>query len=404
MLRLVLIIYLSRHDGGILMIMRGVHNLKKCAWVGEEDSAEQDEDHKDTSNESGQSPDGFNTFREPSITHEYPMVPGESLIETEKAGSLFSKPRAGLSADKINLTSQERKEELDYYINQIVKLSKNRKEIIEGLRKHRGKFSKKNVATLRDPPKLMSESDDPKISDRNQSKLKLKKERVQRIKRYLENMPDNEEENQLEIIDERKKSLRASIYANNSSYEVSNATRDIYLSLFELPKGLTYERGTINQDTLNDTSNEEQRSSFSSSEEALTKCSGLISIMPLYPNRQCHSFSDSHTNKIRYKIPKTGTYYFVFSSDNEIFDSDLYLNMTLQRVVFDTEASRDSCVNKTDCSLAFSFWSHDQAVVEVPEGDWNAAYTLETKCQPRVAVYLFFIFLIPLIILFCAFH
>lgn len=46
-------------------------------------------------------------------------------------------------------------------------------------------------------------------------------------------------------------------------------------------------RGTINGTTVNDTSNSEFWSSFSSSEERLLECDGLILSQPLIPSPLC---------------------------------------------------------------------------------------------------------------------
>lgn len=54
-----------------------------------------------------------------------------------------------------------------------------------------------------------------------------------------------------------------------------------------VPDGIADDRGTINEITLNDRSNSEFWSSFSSSEEALLNCAGLILNLPLTPHIDC---------------------------------------------------------------------------------------------------------------------
>ncbi|KAB7496608.1 hypothetical protein Anas_03691 [Armadillidium nasatum] len=307
----------TRHDGGMLMIMRGVNNLKKCAWIGQEDSAEQDEDHKETSDESGQR----------TVFHDFPMASGELFMETERDRSIFSKLNNTRIVER-NLTSEERKEELEFYIKKVIKLSKNRKEILKGLKKHKLNLKDK---ILDKEIKEMDLNEGSKPTFTVEAKRKKKNsnifpsinERLERVRRSLTEGEENEG-GEIGLIDEQK-AFRKSIYLNadNSSYEVSNATKELYLSLLELPKNLQYERGSINQSHNHDMSHEEHRSSFSSSEEALTKCEGLIGLLPLYPSRRCQKVSDSHTNKIKYKIPVTGTYFFVFSSDNELMGVDI---------------------------------------------------------------------------------
>lgn len=53
------------------------------------------------------------------------------------------------------------------------------------------------------------------------------------------------------------------------------------------PDGIADHRGTVNETTLNDYSNSEFWSSFSSSEEALLNCAGLILNLPLTPHHKC---------------------------------------------------------------------------------------------------------------------
>jgi len=158
-----------------------------------------------------------------------------------------------------------------------------------------------------------------------------------------------------------------------------------------------------------DGSNEEHKSSYSSSEEALASCEGVLLALPLQPDRNCANFNRLESNKISYEISKDGTYYFVFSSDNEIVINDLYFNLTLDKVVYDTTKNVANCTTAQNCSLELSFWSNDQTVVEVPvdennPSNWDEYYVLDTICEPRVSVYLSLMLLVPLFILLCAFQ
>ncbi|KAK3858949.1 hypothetical protein Pcinc_034892, partial [Petrolisthes cinctipes] len=171
------------------------------------------------------------------------------------------------------------------------------------------------------------------------------------------------------------------------------------------PEGLKFERGKFNQTTPYDNSREEHKSSYSSSEEALASCEGVIMTLPLIPFRGCSFHNALGINRIVYDIPITGTYYFVFSSDNEIYDNDLYFNLTMERVVYDVSKEDALCTNATHCTMPLHLWSSEQAVVEVPqESGWDNAYVLNTKCEPRVYVYLTLLLLVPLLIMCCAFH
>ncbi|KAF2366999.1 protein of unknown function DUF4793 [Trinorchestia longiramus] len=172
-----------------------------------------------------------------------------------------------------------------------------------------------------------------------------------------------------------------------------------------IPDGLTYERGFMNQSHGTDLSMEEHRSSYSSSEEALASCEGVILALPLQPDSHCLSFSRQESNKVTYQITEDGTYYFVFSSDNEIVVNNLFFNLTLDKVVYDTSSNLANCSDSQNCSLHLDFWSNEQTVVEVPADlTWDNSYVLNTECQPRVVVYLCLLLLVPILILLCAFQ
>lgn len=74
------------------------------------------------------------------------------------------------------------------------------------------------------------------------------------------------------------------------------------------PDGIADHHGAVNENTLNDKSNSEFWSSFSSSEEALLNCSGLILNLPLTPHRHCtkemsdHEIEEAYlANSVTYK-------------------------------------------------------------------------------------------------------
>ncbi|KAK4304517.1 hypothetical protein Pmani_023533 [Petrolisthes manimaculis] len=71
------------------------------------------------------------------------------------------------------------------------------------------------------------------------------------------------------------------------------------------PEGLKFERGKFNQTTANDNSREEHVSSYSSSEEALASCEGVIMTLPLISFRGCSFHNALAINRIVYDIPIT---------------------------------------------------------------------------------------------------
>ncbi|OXU28371.1 hypothetical protein TSAR_006422 [Trichomalopsis sarcophagae] len=181
------------------------------------------------------------------------------------------------------------------------------------------------------------------------------------------------------------------------------------------PDGIAEDRGTVNETTLNDRSNSEFWSSFSSSEERLLECKGLILNLPLTPHRYCeakwehrHS-SASIANAVTYRVPTDGYYFFVFSSENEIQPNYLRVKFELLKTMYNTSDPVFQCKNSTgECSLPISFFSSERTVLELPvngnNSQWNDEYVVISTCEPRTAVYLVCTMAVPLLILMFAFY
>ncbi|XP_043508550.1 uncharacterized protein LOC122527976 [Frieseomelitta varia] len=181
------------------------------------------------------------------------------------------------------------------------------------------------------------------------------------------------------------------------------------------PDGIAEDRGTVNETTLNDRSNSEFWSSFSSSEERLLDCKGLILNLPLTPHRHCtpkheseHSAA-SFANTVTYRVPMNGYYFFVFNSENEIQPNYLRVRFDLLKTVYDTSNPVHACKNSTrECSLPFKIFSNEKAVLELPlngnDSQWNEEYVVVSVCEPRTSIYLLCIISVPLFILIFAFY
>lgn len=81
--------------------------------------------------------------------------------------------------------------------------------------------------------------------------------------------------------------------------------------------GIADDRGTIDHNHANDTSQSHEESSFSSSEEAMLHCRGVLLSQPLVPESQCSNSTNPTKNTIHYTVEEDGYYYFIFSSANE---------------------------------------------------------------------------------------
>lgn len=182
------------------------------------------------------------------------------------------------------------------------------------------------------------------------------------------------------------------------------------------PDGIADHHRVLNQTTLFDRSNSEFWSSFSSSEEALLNCAGLILSLPLSPNGKCQNnsshedfLSASHSNTITYTVPSNGYYFFVFNSENEVQDNYIRVKFDIQKTVYNVSNSIQSCNNATDvCRLPLNFFSNQKVVFELPlnsnETLWNEEYVVISECEPRTAIYLVCVISVPLMILLFAFQ
>ena len=433
------------------MILRGVDNLHRCAWIGEKDSAENmAEDDDDISNERHRL-EKLQRAREPSVY---------------QAPDDYSDPEAGIGVEAVDAPthphhSEERRQGISKLLRKALKISKNKKELLRILHSEGKKQSSMNVkqnnstlnTSIKPSAKLklinQAASQDgnnrtsgveathneqdafttPSTAGRlrkpnrrlkddplREARRRLNKRRRKKGNKRNKNLTEEEQQDRTRL---RREAVAAA--EEDGAFEELD-TEDILEMLTDgelsktpaeeravgtqvfFPEGLKFERGTFNQTTAGDNSREEHVSSFSSSEEALASCEGVIISLQLVPYRTC-SYQSMDINKISYDIPITGTYYFVFSSDNEIYVNDLFFNVTMERVVYNVTKSEEMCSNTTDCIMPLSFWSNDQTVVEVPpEATWDHSYVMDIKCEPRVYVYLSFLLLVPLFIMCCAFY
>ncbi|XP_049831166.1 uncharacterized protein LOC126272389 isoform X1 [Schistocerca gregaria] len=185
-----------------------------------------------------------------------------------------------------------------------------------------------------------------------------------------------------------------------------------------VPDGFADHHAVINETDPLDMSNSEFWSSFSSSEEALLNCAGLVLNLPLTPSRLCNaSESEESLNKaglhntLTYIIPATGYYFFVFNSENEVQTNYMRAYFQLEKRVYNVSYALDACVNSTEaCSLPLDFWSNEKVVLELPaplkpnDSEWNNEYVIQSTCEPRTALYLVCVIAVPLLILIFAFQ
>ncbi|XP_045114318.1 uncharacterized protein LOC123506353 isoform X2 [Portunus trituberculatus] len=389
-------------DGAQLMILRGVNNLHRCAWIGEEDSAEEEEAPVGKTEHIVKDGTEPFPFSDRATSVEEPLLSGEGGRGPNDVNLQGDDPEVGIPDVP---TSEERQGELEHLLRKAIRMSKNKKEILRLLHMLHRSDDRPLPRHLQRRLGIISEEEDtlkPQNPHRSPDRSYERMPPPRRLRRETKELPPAVDFNgALEVFDEENGKADRKTHTAGTSQ--SPAENFIGGQVF-FPEGLRVERGKFNQTNENDWSNEERVSSYSSSEEALASCEGVIMTLPLAAYRGC-SFHWTNQNKVVYDIPVTGTYYFVFSSDNEIASNNLFFNLTLQRVTYDTKSAVRLCTNATECSLPLSFWSHDQTLVEVPEEkSWNNTYVMDTVCRPRVPLFLAFILAAPLLILLCAFH
>lgn len=243
---------------------------------------------------------------------------------------------------------------------------------------------------------LLSEIDDEKLKQRLTVKLtsasKIEEEKKRRKRDFILSSPLHDE------------------LSRNDEDEDAAIEEDLLT-----PDGIADDRGTVNETTLNDRSNSEFWSSFSSSEERLLECKGLILNLPLTPHRMCTPHHESEhnaasiANTVTYRVPANGYYFFVFNSENEVQTNYLRIKFDLLKTAYNTSNPVHACENKTsECSLPFNFFSSERTVLELPvrgnDSQWNEEYVVTSTCEPRTSIYIFCVIAVPLLILLFAFH
>ncbi|CAH1999678.1 unnamed protein product [Acanthoscelides obtectus] len=200
-----------------------------------------------------------------------------------------------------------------------------------------------------------------------------------------------------EDIDRARRRKREIMLSKLGDFNMDDRENDRGMEEGLHPDGIADHRGTINETTLNDMSNSEFWSSFSSSEEALLNCAGLILNLPLTPHTACHpslNMEESYKdNTITYRVPSNGYYFFVFNSENEVQQNFIRVHFNIEKTVYDVSDHISACINTSEaCSLDLDFFSSQKLVLELPLPEnntvWNEEYVIVSECEPRTAIYM----------------
>ncbi|XP_014247865.1 uncharacterized protein LOC106665722 isoform X2 [Cimex lectularius] len=164
---------------------------------------------------------------------------------------------------------------------------------------------------------------------------------------------------------------------------------------------------------VNNTENNE--SSMSSFENTLLTCytSEEILLSKKFPHSsQCTATSYLETGthmKTTHEIASDGYYYYIFYSDNDWSQNDIYAIFDIYKPTYQYGNYTIGCINQTNCSFPVEFWSDDIIVVEVPtrngiENENDDITILTSICHPRTVIYAIFPISVLFIIVMCAFQ
>ena len=166
--------------------------------------------------------------------------------------------------------------------------------------------------------------------------------------------------------------------------------------------------------TVNDTRDVSAgNSSISSSEEFMEQCTSTILHVDIKSLVDCQQQQvDKDPKNWHFRINETDDYFFIFMSDNSLEENVVKYYLEVERVMYNISDNKDACTNSTECVFPIKFLSSESVVVELVDPDEQSAqpltnlqnYEMQAVCQPRVAVYMVFILMVPFIILMFAFQ
>lgn len=452
-----------RWPGASLIIIRGHKHLHDCAYIGDDSSEEFEEIAKALIDGSYNDSSNSSSDTDTNTPH---------LMKRHRSDVHFHHPyhsngtnaTVGLKHDVPDITDPKMlKMLLDALSKKTQKMNEQREKIIQKIERQKGSKKTSNfpkISTLKErsttavPPsgsaqsdtlvfenltvsdkdiailqasitsEIKDEPDSPTASDELYLELSKKLDSLgDKQHKILQRLNERAGLNPLEngqtgfgaIRGRRKRDITISSVMldmlNNDDEEGNIAIEEG----FEMD-GIADHHGEINETTLNDRSSSEFWSSFSSSEEALLNCEGLVLNLPLTPHERCNAHQTeegfdeaSSTNKVTYKIPSNGYYFFVFNSENEVQVNYIRLRFELNKTVYDVSSRTSFCENQTNsCALDLKFFSNEKTVMEVPitsnQSRWNEEFVVVSECQPRTVIYMCCAVSVPILIMLFAFQ
>jgi len=362
----------SRHEGASVVVIKHSKNVQRCAWLGELDSAEESDE----------------------ISNEFDFKNEVLDVEEEQARpSIELEASSEESMQMMPATSKE----LNTSLANIQRWSPgSRKKLV----KH-----------------LIQQMLNDRSSGQQEEKLMALSQQF-----GLAGDPESEQEIRAEAVTVRALNLTDTDQAGEVFGDFNGGAEYGNSQVFNL-----FNQGKFNQKNVDgnkkDTSNEETRSSWSSSEEALAACEGAVDNIALDGATRCNENSTFEEmwpfmTHLEHNVDSTGFYYFIFTNDNEITNNFVAASFDMRKTVFDVTSRSQEC-NSTECRIPLSFMSQEHLVLEVPQQEnaeceyeaegvtnyyqCNTVVTAESICEPRGSVYMTFLLLVPFFILLFAY-
>ncbi|XP_065215348.1 uncharacterized protein LOC135842011 isoform X2 [Planococcus citri] len=445
-----------RWPGASLIIIEGHKNLKECAYVGDNSSEETDfsissEEDKNvtvinhmTKVASGMILNNWkiiaanrkNTTSPTSADTKSPPKTNfkRQNVHLKYAEELYlNENRKKLDLQKLNPptvknTTSKTPSYSDELLNDIVKrlelLGTPGKQVVRNLQENIDKeLAAKDVADEDDNNKSNSTEIKQQISEKKKNEIlaqileqvdKLVKDSIDKGSRPNNTEKKNSSTSAFEEREFRK--IHKEIMINRIkqlNLEKNNDTDTAAEVLDDEDKADIH--GSVKNSKNGDRSKSEFWSSFSSSEERLLECKGLLASLPLIPYHTCeqkygdaHLDEESKVNAVSYTVQTTGYYFFIFNNENEVKNNFIHAHFSINKTIYNTSAAVASCKNESKkCSLPLTFWSQERTIIELPKPSedalWNEEFIFVSKCEPRSTLYLLCFLSVPLCLLLFAF-
>ena len=119
----------------------------------------------------------------------------------------------------------------------------------------------------------------------------------------------------------------------------------------------------------NDGSDSESESSYSSSEEALARCEGIVGNFNLERTEDCGT--GDLTLYFNATVNVSGYYYFIFGSENEKRDNFIQAHFELEKYEYELPEALENCTDVKECQVTFDLASSQKVKFDLSRQSEN---------------------------------